>query len=294
MLKISVDWQNFYNTVRDPAWPKKIRFDQINNLPDEVKNELVLNHLLKCIYDEEETDNKKNLKILADSKLQVDELCNNQIVEDNIKTNEWHLIELNDIIVHYTSEMIAGGIERQDYFVRSIKHFYPNKKFNNCLEWCSGAGFIGFSLLGAGICEHLVFADKYKPALDACEKTILTVPTELQEKIQTRHINKISQLPLEDKFDLVVANPPWFPVNLLTHSSGQRRLAVDPGFDIHKEFFKNIKKHLSLNGIIVLIEGINCTGPLDFKQMIESNGLVITKVFTFTNTNSYMMVITHS
>ena len=56
-----------------------------------------------------------------------------------------------------------------------------------------------------------------------------------------------------------------------------------------------VKNYLTPDGIIILDEGSQFSGPADFKSMIEDNGLIISKVFEFTDNGfDYFMVIEHA
>ena len=65
--------------------------------------------------------------------------------------------------------MEFGGILRAPMFLEILEKIDKSKKYDHCLEWCSGPGFIGYSILSAGICSRLDLADIWKPALDAAK-----------------------------------------------------------------------------------------------------------------------------
>lgn len=60
------------------------------------------------------------------------------------------------IDVYFKQNLRGGGdIFGQDY-LRIVKQL---GKVNRLFEWCSGPGFIGFSLLANGMCDSLCLAD---------------------------------------------------------------------------------------------------------------------------------------
>src|SRR5436190_779488 len=65
------------------------------------------------------------------------------------------------IEVVYRLGLDGGGTMAAEHFVRFIKTSngrWP-AKFERAFEWCSGPGFIGLTLLGEGVCDHLCLGD---------------------------------------------------------------------------------------------------------------------------------------
>jgi tRNA1(Val) A37 N6-methylase TrmN6 len=91
------------------------------------------------------------------------------------------------------------------------------------------------------------------------------------------NIDRVASLPEHEKFDLVIGNPP--------HSAGvnheldfdQTRILSDVGWESHKEFFANIGKYLTEDGVIWLCENASPgAGPQEiFEPMIRENGFKI-------------------
>ena len=65
-------------------------------------------------------------------------------------------------------ELISGdGIP----FLRS--RGMPKQK--RAFEWCSGPGFIGFSMLGNGLCETLCLSDINPAAVSSCQQPCASI-----------------------------------------------------------------------------------------------------------------------
>jgi methylase of polypeptide subunit release factors len=189
---------------------------------------------------------------------------------------------VNDIKVWCDGEMYGGGESFGQEYVPVLKTLYAEKTFDNCLEWCSGPGFIGFALLSHNLVQNLYLADIFKPALKACEKTISQLPSKYQNNtIKTLHIDSIAQLDDNLKFDLIVGNPPhWnWTVPSYTAQFFSERINADNDWNIHREFFANIKKNLADDGVILLQEAAKASGPETFRNMIEDNDLKISRCF---------------
>jgi tRNA1(Val) A37 N6-methylase TrmN6 len=91
----------------------------------------------------------------------------------------------------------------------------------------------------------------------------------ISDRVTALHIDQISKIPEDMKFDLVVGNPPhqhnWsYTVEYL------QRIMVDEDWKIHKEFFTNIRRFLNKNAEIILSETDSFPEHI---EMAESNGL---------------------
>jgi methylase of polypeptide subunit release factors len=212
------------------------------------------------------------------------------------------------ISVHHTKNCDGGGKSFGQRYIDIIKIRYPNRTFNNCLDWCSGPGFIGFSLLSHAICQKLNLVDYYQPAIDCAKKTINELPDHLRDHVQVHQINDLTLFSPSGTFDLIVANPPHFPakistkLHLLNHlycsnttpdqkekistinglfldCDNTNRITVDKDWQAHKNFYKNIKSHLALDGVILMQENAAGSNVKEFESMIDQAGLEITDVF---------------
>jgi|688.fasta_scaffold87694_4 methylase of polypeptide subunit release factors len=213
----------------------------------------------------------------------------------------------HSISVCYASEYDGGGTVFGTRYVDVIKKKYPNRTFNNCLDWCSGPGFIGFNLLDHDICKELHLIDSHQPAIDYAKKTISNLPSKLNNSVKVYQIDNLKFLPAHIMFDLVVANPPHFQTELtpkmqllsrryadqlnaedkeavlkkfpVIDNKNFSRIAVDAEWQARKNFYQTIKSHLLPNGVILMQENAAGSAVEDFESMIDSSGLEITDVF---------------
>ena len=208
------------------------------------------------------------------------------------------IFKTNDIEVYYENGLDGGGTSFGQDYIKIIKKRY-NTKFNNCLEWCSGPGFIGFSLLSNKICNNISFLEFYNPCIKYLEITKKNVNLNYLNKIKIYKSNSIKKIPEQQKFDLVVGNPPHFcsdidflnfvyvKYNIEHEMNGNCfRLVVDCNWNAHKNFFMYIKKNLSKNGIILLQENIYGSTEKLFSHFIDKHELQITDCFYDTDVNS--------
>lgn len=184
----------------------------------------------------------------------------------------------------------GGGVKCSQDIVETVKQLGAKKKYTNALEWCAGMGALGFDLLGHNLVDRVAFLE-YIPF---AEPTIIknALENDLLEKVKVYISSTVSNIPDSEKFDLVVANPPHVSdfFEFLKNSRAQNgnpeaflssaRMCVDHKFSSHKEFFKNIRKYLTDDADILLIE--NFDNPI-FKQWAHENGMK--------HVNSYKMPI---
>lgn len=192
--------------------------------------------------------------------------------------------------LHFSILLDGGGVKCSQDIVETVKQLSGKKTYKNTLEWCAGMGALGFDLLGHNLTERAAFLE-YIPF---AEPTIIknALENELLERIKVYISSVVSSLPEEEKFDLVVANPPHVSdfFEFLKNSKAQNshpdaflssaRMCVDHKFSTHKEFFKNIRKYLTDDADVLLIE--NHDNQI-FKQWAYEGGMK--------HINSYKMPI---
>jgi len=187
--------------------------------------------------------------------------------------------------------------------VDMIKLKYAGRlPFECCYEWCSGPGFIGFALLAAKLCNRLVLADINPEAVALAKQTIKN--NNLEDTVRVYQSDNLNLIPVEEKFDLVVNNPPnYYCINPLhpsyNHFVGDLR-PNDTEWRIHRDFYKNIRRFLNKTAVLCIEEvdpyATKCFMPnagnesalwgpepfdirprepiLDFREMIASGGLI--------------------
>ena len=196
---------------------------------------------------------------------------------------EQKYVTANDIDIFYNIEQDGGGSIWAADVVSLVQQLYPNRKFHNVFEWCSGPGFIVFSLLANSLCSNLFLVDIYQPALDHCTLTKQNLNNKYQENIvEIIKMGSLEDLTDSYQFDLIVGNPPHFDTVTTRFSKYyDPRLFVDEHWDIHKNFFENVKKNLTKDGIIILLESFWGSSPDTFAQMIDDANLQITKYIEY-------------
>lgn len=200
-------------------------------------------------------------------------------------------ISFAGIDINYRAELDGGGTDFGQQFIPFLQsRGMPKQK--RVFEWCCGPAFIGFSMLGHGLCETLCLSDINPAAIASCRNTIRT--NKLDERVSVYQSDNLKDIPSPEKWSLIVSNPPHF----IDQYEGDIR-AYDPDWRIHREFFETVSSHLTDDGVIVLQENNRGSVVETFRQMIEQSGFEI--VFTHgdypnltSDSSFYFIGIVHS
>jgi len=133
-------------------------------------------------------------------------------------------------------------------------------------EFCAGPGYIGYSLLAHGFCASLTLADVNPVAVEAAKKTAHF--NGIEHRVAVYLSNGLEQIPASERWDLVVGNPPHF-----VHWTGQSRLRCeDPGWELHKRFYSQVKRFLNPGAHVLLQENALGSSAEVFIPMIREGG----------------------
>ena len=290
-------WIQFYNQIKDSSWPEIKTQTDVLGLPEHILNEILFQHGLINVV-AWEPGALKSLNEESD-KLDLDSLRNSVHFDQHPELVYDQKFLTNDITVCYHQSLDGGGSAPNigQRYSHVIAQLYPNRVFGNCYEWCSGPGFIGFDLLSRNICNNLYVSDIYYPAIESVKATIEYNKERCDEHVFYHHSQQIADLPKDWRFDLVVSNPPWWnPSNgriiVDIEPDLRNRISADDRWELHSEFYSNIRRHLNPDGIILLQEGSYASGPEDFAEVIEKNGMYINDCYWETyNKNIYYLEV---
>lgn len=170
-------------------------------------------------------------------------------------------------------------------------------------EWCAGPGYIGLELLATGFCKTLVLADVNPAAVESARATVRE--NGLEDRVTVYLSDNLNGLPPDERFDLVVANPPNYhdinpkhPLGALLQDDLRPN---DRGWALHRAFYAGIRKHLLPDAVLAISEvepfdeqvflstrlcpyDIRPRAPIvDFKGMIDDGGLQLVDVALYAN-----------
>jgi hypothetical protein len=179
----------------------------------------------------------------------------------------WRQKTFGHVRVHYMKHLDGGGASfGQDYIPLLQTWGRPGQ--GRVFEWCAGPAFIGFSLLGHGLCESLCLADVNPEAVEACRRTI--ADNALAAEVSVYLSDNLASIPPSERWDLIVSNPPHFVDAFFGDLRGH-----DPDWRIHRGFYSAVEPHLNPGGIILLQENNRGSTAETFRAMIEAAGLSI-------------------
>lgn len=179
----------------------------------------------------------------------------------------WRYVTYGKIRVHFKRYLDGGGSAfGQDYIPFLLDRGMPRQA--RVFEWCAGPAFIGFSLLGFGLCDTLCIADLNPDAVRACRRTV--AESRLEDRVSIYHSDNLDGIAATERWDLVVGNPPHFD----WAQTGEARFG-DRGWNIHRRFFETVGRFLKPNGVILLQENNHGSTVETFRQMIEEAGFSI-------------------
>ncbi len=152
----------------------------------------------------------------------------------------FEILDCAGVNVAHLSELDGGGPRSWPHVVRMIREHVGT--VDHAFEWCAGPGYMGFALLGAGLCERLTLADINPVAVAACRETIRM--NGLEDRVSVYLSDNLRDVPEHEVWDLVFGDPPHFPVALQRHiDDGFELRSVDRDWQIHRSFFEQLDPH---------------------------------------------------
>lgn len=185
----------------------------------------------------------------------------------------YYKVKYNQISVSYLPVLDGGGMTFGQQYLGVIREKLG--RVGHVFEYCAGPGFIGFSLLANGLCDRLTLADVNPEAVKAVQTTI--EENHLEDRVTVYQSDCLDDIPATERWDLVVSNPPHWDGTEESYRGAIR--LVDPGWVIHKRFYRDVKKFLNPNASIIFQESSHATKREDFEPMIKENGLDMVEVF---------------
>ena len=148
----------------------------------------------------------------------------------------YRVVRYGRIGVCYLPHLEGGGMGFGQTYVPVVRELFG--RVGRAYEFCAGPGFIGFSLLAAGLCDSLCLSDINPEAVEAARETVRR--NNLQDRVSVYLSDALDGIPSHERWDLVVSNPPHFrdqyPDSLLHY---------DPDWSCHRKFYAAVSSHLN-------------------------------------------------
>ena len=192
------------------------------------------------------------------------------------------------IEVLYAPDQDGGGTsfgrELVDYALRAFGPFHESpRRARRCFEFCAGPGFVGFSLLGRGVCSSLVLADVHPASVAAARATVAR--NRLGALVAVYESDALDDIPANESgtWDLVVSNPPHFRSVAAWNAMLRRRApgaaegasdprhfrGVDSNWRLHERFYGTVGAFLRRGtGHVVFQENADGSTPGEFWGML--------------------------
>ena len=152
------------------------------------------------------------------------------------------------------------------------------------LDICCGVGIVGLTIFSKfrkdPIVKEIVFADINIFNLNSLHKTLRTnnIETLLGDQIRLYLSDGLSHIPPEEKFDLIVSNPPhYFIKDRIKKNkplSPGRLGTFDAGWNFHKDFYERCHHYLMEKGEVWFLENRSAADEEDFLPFIETNNKI--------------------
>ena len=186
---------------------------------------------------------------------------------------DWKVVNYKGIKVFYLPQLHGGGMDFGQDYLPVVGELFS--KVDYLCEFACGPGFIGFSLLSNGLSRKLCLIDVNPLAIECCNKTIRE--NRLKKVVKTYVSDVLDGVPKTEKWDLVVGNPPFFNGTRAMYKKDI--IGIDPGWVIHKKFYRDVPGHLADGGSVLFIESLVGSSPGTWRTMISKNGLIFKKAF---------------
>lgn len=173
------------------------------------------------------------------------------------------------IEIYYKNNLEGGGTTfGMDFFrILDLVGVLPQ---GNIMEWCSGPGFIGFSLYGKFRQQitSLELVDINPDAVKCCQRTIRL--NNITNCIATTSDSVLRKSENESYLSLIVSNPPHFSERISFYENYPNDIRVyDLKWAAHKKFFEEIVSRMTNDSIIILQENNRGSTCSEFSHLIR-------------------------
>lgn len=180
----------------------------------------------------------------------------------------------------YHENVDIDGFRCRNDIANLIKSVGKKQTYLRAHEWCCGHGAIGFKLLEADICTHLVLTDIFEPAIEGCDLTVAA--NNIQNCVTTYCTDTLTSLPDSEKWDLFVANPPWrskITSDVYPSSADEKRKMYDVNWALHNHMYNSMEKYLTDDAEIFLFEDTRYSSPDTWHEQIDIQGYQIINTY---------------
>lgn len=151
-----------------------------------------------------------------------------------------------------------------------VENFLRKNKVKRILDVGTGTGIQ--ALVASGFCKDVLAVDVNSRAIELAKRNaklnnIKNIRFEVSDLFES----------VKGKFDLIIFNPPYLPVD--DSIKGSEQWSCGENLELLKRFATDVKKHLKKDGTILIVIS-SLTGLEEVKKMFEEKGLKVEIVKT--------------
>jgi hypothetical protein len=165
------------------------------------------------------------------------------------------------------STLFGGGTVHAPDFLRVLIQLRLGPCKRLC-DFCCGVGYIGFSLLARNFCSTLCCVDLNPKYIEAVETSATF--NAITDRVSTYVSDGLNQVPDNERWDLVVCNPPQLLPRVTTDSD--TAVTFDPEWRLHRNFYSKLKPHMTAGGHAVVMGARYETSAKTFEPIISEGG----------------------
>jgi methylase of polypeptide subunit release factors len=163
------------------------------------------------------------------------------------------------IDVMYERELDGGGTLLTPPLLEFISSFDGKPPhFDRALDCFAGPGFFGFGLVAEELCNSVCLTDLNATAIEYARNNITA--NRLEDRVRAYVSDILAGVPKEERFDLVIANPPWYwslnPAHPLypLMKSKHDLVPQDTGWSVHSAFYSQVGAFLNPGALVFVLE----------------------------------------
>ncbi len=154
------------------------------------------------------------------------------------------------------------------------------KPSETVFEIGTGCGIIALVCAKKG--AYVICSDVNPYAVSLTKKNIKQNQSKLKGGIEVRYGDMFSVLQPEERFDVIIFNPPYLPTSREEKTGGWFDIAVDGGIDgfkLVKPFLRGISMHLKINGRGYFVS-TSLVDQWKLENLIKKQGLTYKRIAT--------------
>ena len=158
--------------------------------------------------------------------------------------------------------MVIGKISQGYNVPSTVLKIIDKKEKLSILDMCTGSGIIAISIAKYTKNNRIYAVDISNKALEIAKKNAIN--NNVDKRIEFIASNMFEKLNSNNKFDIIVSNPPYIETEVIPTLESQvqkePKIALDggiDGLDFYRDILVNSKKYLKDNGTICLEIGYN-------------------------------------